>query len=250
MAEQPYKRPPITEAVIEIRFAEPLDPADIGKVSSALGSQYPNRRDIQNFGLQVSPPPPGTRSRPAPQVRVDEQSGQRRTTDDVAQLVLLWPSSFVVAQLAPYPGWDGFFERFARDWRIVKRAIGYRRIVRVGVRYINRIDVPASEAVILETDYLAFYPTTPDSLGPFAAYGLQAQFPLTKIGCNLRINSASVPSPLLGHISLVLDIDIGRETEVPQSDDEIFAFLTLIRTEKNAVFESCITERSRELFRK
>ena len=67
--------------------------------------------------------------------------------------------------------------------------------------------------------------------------------------CMLTINSAAVPAPILNYASFVIDQDISRETNIPQKDDDIFALIQKIRVRKNEVFESCVTDRARALFR-
>jgi uncharacterized protein (TIGR04255 family) len=150
-------------------------------------------------------------------------------------------------QLAPYPGWDQFFGRFCRDWEAWKNSVGYRKIIRVGVRYINRIDIPTDEPVLYEEQFLNVYPHIPEVLGPMMQYALQTQLSLTDIGCILTLNSSVVPSPLIGHRSFVIDLDIGKDSP-PQNDDAIYELINRIRIAKNRVFEACITDRARELF--
>jgi uncharacterized protein (TIGR04255 family) len=147
MPQQRYKRPPITEAVIEIRFTAAIDGKEVEKISLDLVAAYPHSEQIQTFGLEMQFGP----QRPEAQVR-PARIGVKRTTLDADQTVLLWPESFVFSQLAPYPGWDEFFSRFVRDWRVCKKIAGYKKIARVGVRFINRIDVPVHSFEACITD--------------------------------------------------------------------------------------------------
>jgi len=245
VSEQPYKRPPITEAVIEVRFATAIDADGVARAGSDFASVYSLQEHIQNINLGVQL---GLDNQPTTQI--DRQAGLRRSSPDISQLVLLWPSTFVVAQLAPYVGWNEFFGRFVRDWRIFKKATGYRKITRVGVRFINRIDVPITDAVTRYEDYLNVYAQLPDVLGPVNAYGMQALLHASDTGCNVAINSANVPALLLDHISFLLDIDTFKDVDPPQNDDGVFELLRQIRSKKNAVFEACITNQARELFQK
>jgi uncharacterized protein (TIGR04255 family) len=243
---QPYKRPPITEAVIEARFAMPAEPDKLNEASSDLASMYPLQEPLQNIDLQVAQQ---SNAQPTPQVRFN--LGHKRTSQDVSQIVLLWPASILVSQLAPYPGWDRFCGRFVRDWAVLKAVTGYRKIARLGVRFVNRIDIPfQGEPVVVHSDYLNAYPQLPEVLGPLAAYSMQVNLPVSDIGCTLTINAASVPSPVLGHMSFVLDIDIGRDVDPPQNDEGIQVLLDQIRSKKNTTFEACITDRARELFQR
>lgn len=246
MSPQCYRKPPITEAVIEIRFAESIDAARLQKANADFALDYPVEQRLRNVGFELRVPR-GHDDQPTAQLGQDE-AGYRRASSDLSQIVLLWPASFALAQLAPYPGWDVFFGRFVREWATGKRASGYRKIARVGVRFINRLDVPLIGAVTEESHYLNVYPKLPDTLGSVLAYGIQAQLPLADVGCNLLLNSSSMPSPLLGHGSFLLDLDIFKEIEPPQKDDDIYDLLNAIRRKKNEVFEACVTNRARELF--
>lgn len=246
MAEQPYKRPPITEAVIAISFAAPIDSRDLAKVNSDFAKVYPQHQDARNLNLELVMPPTPDLS-PGTNIQRDE-IGHRRSSDDQTQIIIVWPSVFVFSQLAPYPGWDEFFARFARDWEFLKKAVGYRRISRIGVRYINRIDIPVTGNLTYYEEFLKIYPKLPQEIGPVLAYGIQTQLPYPEIEGNITINSASIPSPLLYHVSFLFDQDIYKETNVPQNNDDLYNLLNRIHVKKNEVFEACITDRARELF--
>ncbi len=245
VSEQPYKQPPITEAVIEIRFATPADDPAVAKASADFKSYYPQEELITNVGVQLYLPS-------SPQIKTKAQTvekrGRRRSSLDQTQLLLLWPENFVISQLAPYPGWDAFFDRFRRDWEMWKRAIGYRKISRVGVRYLNRIDIPLSGPLIQHEHFLNIYPNIPEFLGPMSSYAVQAQLPLQDVGCNLTLNSGLVPSPVLSHASFLFDQDIAKEESPPQNDEGLYRLLNQIRIKKNTVFEACVTDKARELF--
>jgi uncharacterized protein (TIGR04255 family) len=247
MAEQPYKRPPITEAVIALAFSEAIEPRDLAKADGNFTKLYPHHQDTRNLDLQVLMPPPRPEIAPDTTIRKDEM-GHRRSSNDQTQIVILWPTTFVFSQLAPYPGWDDFFERFVRDWGLWRKVVGYRKISRVGVRYINRIDIPIMGDVIRYEEFLNLYPQIPDELGPVFAYGIQTQLACPEIDGRITINSASVPSPMLGYASLMFDQDIYKETNIPQTENGLYELLNQIHIKKNAVFEASITDRARELF--
>jgi uncharacterized protein (TIGR04255 family) len=246
MAEQPYKQPPITEAVIELRFATPIEVDDIAKVSADLKSLYPLQQPITDVRVHLNLPSGQQALTTAHPI---ETHGKRLSTENQEQIILVWPQMFVCSQLAPYPGWDAFFERFCRDWGIWKRTLGYRKITRIGVRYINRIDIPATAPIVRHEDYLNVYPQVPAIFDALTAYSVVAQTPLADIGCMLTLNSSSAPSPLLGHAAFIIDQDIAKEGDLPQNDDAIYTLLNQIRAKKNEVFEACIKPSARELFK-
>ena len=130
-----------------------------------------------------------------------------------------------------------------------KRTLGYRKITRIGVRYINRIDIPATAPIIEHEEYLNIYPHMPMDFQSLMAYSVVAQLPLPDIGCILTLNSSSAPSQLLGHAVFSVDQNIGKDDDPAQSDEDICALLNQIRVKKSEVFEACITPRARELFK-
>lgn len=236
-----YSRPPITEAVVGINFSSQITKTEMDAFEKKFKAHYPNRQTVSNYNIalmmsnQIS-------------THLNKQDGYRRSTEDMTQLVVLWPSSFTVSQLAPYQGWDHFYRRFVRDWTLLKKIIGFHPISRIGMRYINRIDIPSKEPVVDYEEYINIYPKMPDILQPTSSYALQAAVPLKDIDCLLKINSAVVPSPLLGHVSFVIDQDISKEVDPPQNDNDIYELLEKIRAAKNTIFEACVSRRARELF--
>ncbi len=244
-----YKNPPITEAVIGIHFKSPVNTADIDSANSKFSTYYLQQQIVSNFNVHVDIPIVGQLTQ-SPKADVNPIMGYRHSSDDMTELLVLWQSDFVLSQLAPYQGWDSFFERFARDWKLWKRVVGFREIARIGVRYINRIDIPATGPLVEYEKFLNIYPKLPNELETVNAYAVQTVVSLVDIDCQLLINSAIVPSPILNHISVLLDLDISKENNSPQKDEDIFALLNTIRSQKNKIFEACVSDQARELFQK
>jgi uncharacterized protein (TIGR04255 family) len=248
MSPQPYKRPPITEAVIALTLTTPAASTEIDKLRSAFRDLYPYEQLVRNVNVELALPAVAQAS---PTAAIHDEIGYRLSSLDITQLLILWPMTFVISQLAPYPGWDEFFGRFVRDWTIWKKVMNFRPIARIGVRYINRIDIPVSGPVVEQNEYISVYPHLPEALGPTSSYALQAQLPIADMeNCKLLLNSAWVPSPLLNHVSFVIDIDIVSEIDPPQRNDAIYDLLKKIRVKKNTIFEMCVTDSARELFAK
>ena len=103
-----YKHAPITEAVIEIKFGSPLDKEVVEKASAKFSSHYPHDQRLENVKVALQL---GTQegSNPKTQVQHAIAVGHRRSSLDQTQLLVLFPSSFVISQLAPYSGWEEFY---------------------------------------------------------------------------------------------------------------------------------------------
>jgi len=244
MTQPPYKRPPITEAVIEVRFAKVFDIAGDHKVVKKFRTLYSGYQELIDYDVKIEI------SGSIPTTDAIPHTVHRFSSPDMTQLLILKDSSFAVSQLAPYQGWDEFLHRFVRDWKAWKRLMGFQEIKRIGVRYINRIDIPFSGPILEHEEYLKVYPELPDVFGPTLAYAVQALLPLEDMKCVLNLNTAIVTSPLLNHTSFLIDQDIAKEVDLPQNDKGIYSLLNGIREKKNNVFELCITDKARELFNK
>ena len=236
-----YPFPPITEAIIESQFESEASDDERRTVSGKLAEFYPSESVHFIKGVHVDVDAKTVEVKP-------ENSVFRRSANDETELTVFGPKNFLISQLGIYPGWETFFGRFERDWALWRRLMKYRKVNRIGVRFINRIDVPKEGTKAAHEDYLNVYVHVPDEIETIGAYALQTQVPLASIKSLGIINSASVPSPLPGFASFMLDIDIGRNIDVPQKDADIFAVLNEIRGVKNALFESSIKDAAREKF--
>jgi uncharacterized protein (TIGR04255 family) len=245
MPKNIYKSPPITEAVIGITFKSSLDEDTLSSLHPKLTKYYPIHQTVANLSVAVNII---NNNYETPNTETQKEDIYRLTTPDQTQILVLSKSEFIFSQLAPYKGWDNLFERFTRDWSILKRTTGFREIARVGVRYINRIDIPMENNQVDHQKYLNIYPSLPKPLDFIDGYAIQISTKLKNIGCNLKINSGAVPSPLLNHISFLVDLDVSNMNAPPQKDEDLYTLLMGIRKEKNIVFEECITDFSRKLF--
>jgi len=245
MTQNLYKRPPITEAVIQIIFVQPHDSSKLEKFIKKIKASYTDHKVQTSYDLDIDIT---NIQNNEPKAKATPHIVHRLTVSDMTQQLLLDETSLVVSQLAPYCGWELFIARFTRDWKVWKKTFGFVEIKQIGVRYINRIDIPISGPIMDFSHYVNIYPEIPGVLGPKSSYAIQIKIPINELKCILMLKSAVVKSPLLNHMSLVVDQDIVRIDELPQKDESIYSLLDEIHNKKNEVFESCITDKSRELF--
>lgn len=233
-----YSKAPITEAVIELRFSEDLSFEDIQKRIDKFKKLYPQESRTVAFTGEMS-----ERGFSGTQ----EPIGIRLSTGDELQVLVINKNNFTVSQLAPYVGWDNFFARFIRDLDLFLDKFGNKNFVRIGMRYINRVDVPLERVTV--SDYLRVYPEIPD-LGKVTAksFALQSTQDLGDGQFGVTLQTANVDSPVPGAISFLLDIDLFTNNEVPRRRDRLVEVMHSMREIKNQVFEASITDKSRELF--
>jgi uncharacterized protein (TIGR04255 family) len=184
-----------------------------------------------------------------------DQTGIKLTAADGSGLVILNVEFLSMSRFAPYQGWDEYRTRATGIWDDWKSAIGYRKISRVGVRYVNRIDIPATSTQLPIKDYLTVFPSVPAGLPAPTGFATQIVGPLAELQAGdgrfqLVATTAVIPSPLVNHLGFVVDIDISRDQTggAPQKDADLWSLIDRMRIYKNDVFERCITDRARALF--
>jgi uncharacterized protein (TIGR04255 family) len=243
-----YLHPPITEAVIEIRVNHTLTSSELEKIAKKLKKHYPNSKPHNELGIDLGDI--GSKSAGS-NVKVSKhQKGFHLSSEDQADIVIIKPESLVMSRLAPYLGWETIRNQFISVWKIWKDIAKTRSISRVGIRYVNRIDVPVDELDRIEIeDYLTFHPKVPSfSNAPMTNYLIQIAKPTSNPLWSTTITSTNQPSPLVKTVSLLLDIDLFRTEEIPLNDDDLWQMLTEARDLKNNIFQQCITPRAEEIF--
>lgn len=242
-----YKYPPITEAVIEIRTEGKASIEDLKKISDKItrDKHYKKIKLTKNVGVEVE-------NIEAEDIKVNTQqtfANCRITSEDETDIVILSQQKLVVARLAPYPGWNEFYKRFVSAKKIWKQILKTQTIIRVGVRYVNRIDIPLEKTKQIEIeDYLNFYPK--DAIFkevPMTNYLIQIEKKTPNPLWFMTITSTQHPPPLVKTISLLLDIDVFRTSEIPLKEEGLQSILEEAHILKNTIFEDCITDKTRSL---
>jgi uncharacterized protein (TIGR04255 family) len=245
MEPQPrYSRPPITEAIIDVRVTLPsgVTTDTLAQVQVGQEEAYPIRGDLFFQQTQLVP---GTGIVPHPGPALIGHSFRSQEGKQIVQALM---GGFVFSRLQPYEGWEPFRNEARRLWEVYRAVARPEAITRVAVRYVNRLDVPHPRADL--KDYLRVLPDLPTGLPDTVSdFFMQLQVPQEALQSMLVLNVASLKPAPPGVASILLDIDLFRATELPQEEASLWDFLERLRTRKNQVFEECITERTRELIR-
>ena len=237
-----YKVAPVVEAIIELRVAGQVEFKKLAKVQNKLIVSHGLSENLLDITLAGEV---GT----IPAIK-QTPTGYRLTSADGTEVALIKLNAIAVTRRAPYSGWESLFERLQAAWAAFKPVSGGKKLTRIGVRFINRIDIPVTQGrLIEETDYLRIgTPTLPFKHGIFSNFSSSVQTKTDDQRYGVTIQTGTALSPLINHASLLLDIDLACELEVPQVDNDIRLRLAEMRNLKNEIFEAYITDRARELF--
>ena len=164
---------------------------------------------------------------------------------DGKRLVQLSGLFVAINQLSPYPGWEEVF----RDTILARfgdlKAIGPLRFKRVGLRYINRIDVP--QVPLVWGDWFKLKLPAPSLPGSKQReWQMQFHQELTE-GRRFVINLAALP-PREGKFSPVMvDLDLIWEA-APIESGQLPEILEHVHGPHRLVFEAYLSNKIRKLF--
>ncbi|BAZ54204.1 hypothetical protein NIES4103_68890 (plasmid) [Nostoc sp. NIES-4103] len=241
-ARKHYSRTPITEAVIDIQVE--LSPEfkldNLVQVHSSIQAEYPEREDVFVLeGLMMAGDNVGATAS-------QTQIGYRFVSSKQKQILQTRLNGFTFSRLSPYDCWETFRDEAQRLWSIYQSLTNPKTIIRLTVRYINRLDIPLPVGDLKE--YLRTFPEVSADLPQgLSGYFMQLQIPQNNLGAMLVLNQTIVPPPAPEIVSILLDIDIFRERDIPNDQVGIWDFLEQLHKLADEVFEACITERTREL---
>lgn len=243
-----YRRPPITEAVIEFRMAKEITRDQEKKIVQRLQKDFPHSQETDEYAIVFNPKKHAS-SGMAP---VDKRhKAVRLTSDDQTDIAIVTLNGVTSARLAPYLGWEAFIEQAQKVWSAWQKVVNSNLIQRIGVRFINRIDIPFTSDNKFElNDYLNFYPETPSlSTEPMKNFFIQVSTTTDNPYWETQITSTRAnPQPIPKHASLLLDIDIFRVAEISSKEPDLWEIVGEARDIKNNLFQRCITKKSEELF--
>lgn len=249
LPQRHYANAPITEAVIDLT----VNP-EVGLAPEELGAlcdeSYPTREPLVFNQVQFSGGNTTTIHKPL---------GWRFRNGQGSDIYQARLNGFSASRLVPYQDWSAFRAEARRLWDRYTNLtqIGPETVTRLGLRYINRLDIP------LPLDDFGDYLLTAPLVSPHLPQGLSnflmsltipveefltASVTEAVLDPEVVSKQALVPPVRQNSVSVLLDITVTLTNVAVSSDDQLWEHFDRLRKLKNHVFESCITEKTRELF--
>jgi uncharacterized protein (TIGR04255 family) len=228
---------PIVEAALDIRVV-PSAKWDETRLQCELKQRLPNYPKVETLrkvGYKCSPDKPDN-------VEVEDFGcvGFKLQSDDNLHIVQFNRAAFVFSRLKPYANWEQFSHEALRLWAIYYELQKPTEIIRIGLRFINRIAIKQKEVEL--SDYYKYPPEPLKTLNwPLTFYLHQdvMQVPETPCSVNLIKTVQYVP----GEIGLILDIDVFMQNRFGYDESIIAEYLGEMRWVKNKIFFSSLTEK-------
>ena len=248
---------PIVEAVIDFRVSGTNSNAIDGlrKVCDQMSSGYPKCENLNQIQAQVHF-----------SVLEAEQKlqgshrpfGFRLTSADGKHVAMLTVEGFTVSRLRPYDRWESLRDEAKRLWELYRRGAEPKSISRIGLRYINRLNLPA---IVRDfRDYLTAPPDVPPRLSQnLMEFNTRIVIPVASIGAAAAIIQKLTMADLQNVISrmqqrqtdlslpVLLDIDVFKPVEFSPESSDVWDLAEKMRHEKNVIFFESITEEMENL---
>jgi uncharacterized protein (TIGR04255 family) len=245
-------RAPIVEAVIQI-VARAGAKRTLGELRTSLSSELPEYPHIKSVG-SVSVTMPfqlaSKQGAPAPEPATSERSwlGLRLETEGGLNIAMFTRDYFSFSRLRPYEDWESFQTEALRLWSIHYRLAEPSEVRRVGVRFINRFDVPAVE--LDPGEYLSGLAEPPGDLqrsGYFYRDDLIVPGHPYNVTLMRTVQPSGVSQP--SKVGLLLDIDVFSNRPFAPEQRTIERRLLDMHWLKNHVFFKNATEKALSLCR-
>jgi uncharacterized protein (TIGR04255 family) len=242
---------PIREALVFMECYPPLDfkSEAFARFAAALETEYPARGAgfVTTSTVQLEPAPGGNLAK----ADTDLDTHLFWSSDE-QRAIHLRRIGYAFTWLQPYPGWDAFQRRADDSWQLFRRFFAPERVLRMGLRFINHIDLPmpGDGTPLALGDYLTTLPNIAQGIGTdMESFFTRIVVPEKTIPARGIITHASreLPDAAAQHLPLTFDVEV--YTTAVGSPEEVWEIAERLRGFKNRVFFSSFTERAMEMFR-
>lgn len=241
--EKKYNNPPVIEALCEFQFeSDSWDLAVPGLIYKQVEGTFPKRRSAKVVSLSLSPQKEGIEQ----EVQTEERV--RFLREDENALIQVGRCFLAINHLEPYSSWHEFLRLIELGLTAYREIAAPKRIRRIGLRYINRIEIP-EKSIELE-DYFHFRPFVgPELLQDIDAFicGIQVPFEGSRDTLKLQLTSTTTKDPNI--TAAILDLDYFLVKPGAVVLDNVLEWVDAAHERVVECFEASIAERLKERFK-
>ncbi|HXH84143.1 MAG TPA: TIGR04255 family protein [Candidatus Tectomicrobia bacterium] len=168
---------------------------------------------------------------------------------DERRIVQVRQDGYTFNWLKPHETWEAFRDEARTHWERYREAFRPGAVTRLGLRYINRLELP-----LPSQDFREFVTTAPD-IAPGLPQGLNTFFMRLEIPHGerhlLAIITETMQAPLDEgrRLPFIFDIDIVREGALEPGAPVVWEAFEAMREYKNEIFFASMTSKAKDLFR-
>lgn len=246
MTWERFRNAPIAEALLDVQvsFRGPVDADRFHAFHEAIRDRYPTREERVMWQGQILVGREGVQQavrRGAKGIMVRSPDGRR--------LVQVRQDGYTFNRLKPYDRWETMRDEAREHWERYVEMFVPEAVTRLGLRYINRLELP-----LPFTDFREYVKTAPDIAEelPQAVSGFFMQLEIPDPQRQLMASVTETIEPPLqdpARVPLILDIDVVHGAGYPPTAPAIWETFEKMRQYKNEIFFRSVTPKAKELFR-
>lgn len=243
-----YNNSPIIESICEFRFTEDTD-WDItvpGLIFEDIKTEYPHKEQRMTQETSISPP---TAESNKMKSQIKKSDIAVFYKEDKRSLIQIGPRILSTSRLKPYNTWASFKNQIAYAFEKLNGRVDPKGCQRIGLRYINKINIPMKQNKVTLENYFEFRPycgpKLPQSHGDFIV-GCIFQYHDGRDLCKVELRDAAPENK--DSLSFLLSIDyfLAKPRSIPI--DTSLEWVENAHTEIETLFEGCILPPLREIF--
>jgi uncharacterized protein (TIGR04255 family) len=238
-----YPNAPIVEAIFDVKVSNTIivNPSTFEQFAKLELKEFPISNKRQNVNVRID-----NTQGPGQIGKTTNLLGYIFSNIQGNRKVQFRLDGYSFNMLRPYSNWEDFSKSAFNHLQKYISVAKPLAITRIGLRYINRIDLPSENQAF--KNYIKYLPTVPAELpNKFEKYFLQMQIP-SDDGLSKAVISQTFQPDQNGRIPFIIDIDVFQEDRIKASDSLIERFNNL-RNLKNKIFEDLVTDDCKQLFK-
>lgn len=253
-----FINPPITEAILDItvNFHDDFNHEKLLKFHENIKDSFPNvqKRMALQGDFEFNLENPDEINSQLFSVS-NKPEGYIFISHDQKRIIQARLNGFTFSRLKPYESWEIFYGEAYQLWQQYAQITSPTEVVRLALRYVNQIMIPATGAIELK-DYLKTLPEISSNLSVvMEGYFMQIvvvhpDYQPSKAIINQTIGQVTENEKGEKVYPLIFDIDVVQEVNLDPENDVIKEIFEVnLRTFRNEIFFKSITEKTQELFK-
>lgn len=238
------KNAPLVEAICEFRFdlENMFDPTLPGIIYSSIKDSFPIRKQ-RNIGTPVPVKDIPTQS----EIKVIPLA--QFYNKEETMLVQVGGNFLTVNCVKEYPTWEKFKPQITKVLEIYLQEIKPKEIIRIGLRNINKINIPGEDVNVEEN--FTFAPRLPENIStPFSHFNVHIETFLHEYRDVLIMKNTSLIPEKENHLTFMLDLEyaMNKHKGIKLETNAINGWLEIAHQELYNAFQYSVTPKLMNLF--
>jgi len=240
------KNPPIIEAILDIQvdISPNVDLLTLENIHKEIKEKFPNKEISNKWEGRIE-----IKQGEIPKASQDKtENGFWFKSKDAKSIFQARNDGFTFNSLGEYSNWKNFYSESKQLWDIYKQHTNPRRIKRIGLRYINSIQIPSAAKL---KDYFTYIP---EVLNEFYLDDALVRFVLRDKTTDHQAAILLAHNPQKtknegnnDYRFFVLDIDVYKLVDSTK-DEKLDKIFNEFHEFKNKLFFECLTKKALESY--